>query len=59
MKTPDYKLTTGCFVDSKYADDIASLGIEYLTTDNPKLLEISTKDLEFIYDNFTHIYIGG
>jgi len=59
MKTPDYKLTTGIFVDSKYADDIASIGIEYLTTDNPKLIEISVNDLRFIYDNFTHIYIGG
>ena len=59
MKTPDYNLTTGCFVNSEYADDIASLGIEYLTTYNPKLIEISTKDLKFIHDNFNHIYIGG
>tara|TARA_B000000609_G_C23931856_1_gene218963 strand:+ start:217 stop:396 length:180 start_codon:yes stop_codon:yes gene_type:complete len=59
MKTPDYKLSTGIFVDSQYADDIASIGIEYLTTDNPKLIEISVKDLDFIYDNFTQIYIGG
>ena len=59
MKIPDCKTSTGILVDSQYADDIASIGIEYLTTDNPKLIEISVKDLRFIYDNFTHIYIGG
>ena len=59
MRVPDCKLPTGILVDSQYADDIASIGIEYLTTDNPKLIEISVKDLKFIYDNFTQIYIGG
>ena len=56
---PNCKLSSGILVDSQYADDIASIGIEYLTTDNPKLIEISVKDLDFIYDNFTQIYIGG
>lgn len=59
MRVPDCKLSTGILVDSQYADDIASIGIEYLTTDNPKLIEISVRDLDFIYDNFTQIYIGG
>ena len=59
MRIPDCKLSTGILVDSQYADDIASIGIEYLTTDNPKLIEISVRDLDFIYDNFTQIYIGG
>ena len=43
-KKREYRLNKACFIDSKYADDVASLGIEYLTTDNPKMIEISTND---------------
>jgi len=43
-KKREYRLNKACFIDSRYADDVASLGIEYLTTDNPNMIEISTND---------------
>ena len=43
-KKREYRLDKACFINSQYADDVASLGIEYLTTDNPNMIEISTND---------------
>ena len=51
-KKREYRLDKACFINSQYADDVASLGIEYLTTDNPNMIEISTNDFRKLQKYF-------
>mgnify|MGYP003121769388 FL=1 len=51
-KKREYRLDKACFINSQYADDVASLGIEYLTTDNPNMIEISINDFEKLQKYF-------
>ena len=43
------------FISSEYSEDVASLGIEYLDCDNPKIIEISEKDYFYIINNFGNV----